>query len=168
MQVADGQRLMGMDFVQADGRHAGIAILGKAVGQHLQQSFAGNGVGIDIDFAELAIRAYVVHASHVVVMGMGNEYAVDASERLWQNLLAEVGSAVYEQPRGVGLDKCRAAQPLVAWVGALAHLALAADGRHAARCPRSKKSQSHLQALKHQTILTSGCRSMPNVSLTSC
>ena len=138
-----------MDLVQLNGRNAGIAVLGKAVWQHLEHALTGYGVGIDVDFAKLTIGPYIVHTSHMVVMGMGDEDAVDLAEGLWHNLLTEVGTAVDEQTRGVGLDKCRTAQAFVVLVGASAGIALAADGRHATRCSRSKKCQFHIQLLYH-------------------
>ena len=132
--VANSKRLVGVDFVEPDCWYARIAVLGKAVRQHLEQSAAGYGVGIDVDFAKLAIGPDVVHTAHVVVVGVGNEDAIDAPEGLGHNLLAEIGAAVNEQSRLGCLHQCRAAQPLVLGVGTLADAALAADGGYAARC----------------------------------
>lgn len=98
--VAYLERLMGVYLVQVYGRHARVTVFGEAVRQHLKQSLLGQGVGIDVDFAKLAVRPEVVHSAHVVIMGMGNEYAVYLAEGLFHDLLAEVGSAVYEQPGG--------------------------------------------------------------------
>ena len=160
-QVSNGKRLVGQDFVQKDGGHARIAMLGKTVGQHLEQSAAGRGVGIDIDFAKLAVGTHIVHTAHVVVVGMGDEDAVNAPEGQWHDLLTEVGTAVNEQARPWCLDECRTAQSLVVGVGTGAGVALTADGGYATRCSGSKKSQLH-------TILTSGMDiTIPNFSHTS-
>ena len=64
---------------------------------------------------------------------MGDEDAVDATERLWQDLLTEVGATVNEQPCLYGLYKYRAAQPPVARVSTPAGFALAANDGHATR-----------------------------------
>ena len=143
VDVANAQGFVLVYLVQLDGWHAGIAVLGKAVWQHLEHALTGQRVGIDIDFAELAVRSYVVHAPHVVVVGMGDEDAVNLTEGLRHDLLAEVGPAVDEQACGIGLDECRTAQTLVVRVSTAARMATAADGRHATRCPRSKKCQLH-------------------------
>ena len=95
-EVANLEGLMGMNLMQLDGGHARIAVLGKAVGQHLQHALAGYGVGIDVNFAKLTVGAHVVESAHVVVVGMGDEYAVDTAKWLRHDLLAEVGPAVDE------------------------------------------------------------------------
>ena len=143
VDVANAQRFMLVYLVQLDGGHAGIAVLSKAVRQHLEHTLTCQRVGIDIDFAELAIRADVVHASHVVVVGMGDEDAVNLAEGLRHDLLSEVRPAVDEQACGLRLNECRTAQALVVRVRAGTCMTLAADGRHAARCSRSKKCQPH-------------------------
>ena len=95
--VANLEGLVRTYLVQLDGRHARIAVLSKAIRQHLQQSFLGYRVSIDVDFTKLAIGAQVVHASHVVIVGMGNEHTINLTEGLWHDLLTEVGTAVNEQ-----------------------------------------------------------------------
>ena len=97
VEIANTEIFVFVDFVQLDGRDTGIAVLGEAVRQHLQHALTGYRVCIDIDFAKLTIRADIVHTTHVVVMGVGDEDAVDATEGLWHDLLAEVGPAVDEQ-----------------------------------------------------------------------
>ena len=103
VEIANTERLVLMDFMQLDGRNTGIAVLGEAVRQHLQHTLTGYRVGIDIDFAKLAVRADIVHTTHVVVMSMGNEDAVDTTKGLRHDLLAEVGTAVDEQSRTLRL-----------------------------------------------------------------
>lgn len=145
VEVANSKRLVLVNLVQLDGRHARIAVFCKTVWQHLEHALTGYGVGIDVDFAKLAVRPDIVHSAHVVVVGMGDEYAVNLTERLHHDLLAEVWTAVNEQARAVGLDECRTAQTLVVRVGAATCVALAADGRHATRCSCSKKCHTHLR-----------------------
>lgn len=142
--IANLKGVAGFDFVQSDSRHARIAMLGKAVGKHLQHRLAGQAIGIYIDFAELAVRANIVHATHVVVVGVGNENAVDAAERLRKNLLTKVGAAVNEQSRLLSFHQYGAAQAFVLRVAALADTALAAYHRHTTRGTRSKKCDFHL------------------------
>ena len=105
-EVADGEGLMGQDLVELDGGYTGIAVLGKAVGQHFKHSLASERVGIDVDFAKLAVGPHIVHAAHVVVMGMSDKDAVNTAERMRHDLRPEVRAAVYKQSRTVGLNKC--------------------------------------------------------------
>ena len=144
MNVAYLEGFVLVDFVQLDSGNARIAVFGKAVRQGLQHGLARQGVGIDIDFAKLAVGPDIVHAAYVVVVGMGDEDAVNLAEGLRHDLLAKVGTAINEQPRGLRLDQCRTAQALVVDVGTAASVALATDSRYAARCSRSKKCQFHL------------------------
>ena len=97
IQVANTESLMLMDLMQLDSWHTRIAMFCKTVGQHLKHPLSGQRISIHIDFAKLAIRAYVVHPAHVVIMGMSNEDTIYLTERLIHDLLAEVGSAVYQQ-----------------------------------------------------------------------
>ena len=61
----------------------------------------GLGMNFSFDVTEMAVRAQVVHASHMVVVVVGDEYAVNLSERLGENLFTEVGTAVDEQACGM-------------------------------------------------------------------
>ena len=137
IEVAYAEGFVLVDFVQLDGRDARIAVLGKTIWQHLQHTLASQRICINIDFAELTVGSDVIHAAHVVVVGVGDKDAVYLSEGLRHNLLSEVRSAVYEQARGLRFDECRTAQPLVVWVRAGTSMTLAADGWHATRCSRS-------------------------------
>ena len=112
-------------------------MFGKAVWQHLKHALTSNGVSIDIDFAKLTIGTDIVHAAHVVVVGVGDEDAINLAEGLRHDLLTEVRTTVDKQARLGGLDECRTAQALVVRVGTATGIALAANGRHATRCSRS-------------------------------
>ena len=105
-QIAYHNRLVGANFVQLDGRDTRIAMLGKTVRQHLQHALAGNGIGIDVDFAKLTIGADVVHASHVVVVGMSDENGVDLTEWLRHDLLAEIGTTINQHTGALCLYEC--------------------------------------------------------------
>ena len=104
--VANGKGLVAVYLVQLDSGNTWIAMLRKAIWQHLEHSLASQRVGIDVDLSKLTIGPYIVHASHVVVVSMGDEYAVNLAEGLRKNLLSEVWATVYEQSRGFGLDEC--------------------------------------------------------------
>ena len=134
VEVANAEGLVLMDLVELDGRNTRIAVLCKAVWQHLEHALTSYRVSIDIDFAKLAIGTDVVHTAHVVVMGVGNEDAVNLAEGLWHDLLTEIGATVDEQSRLFSLDECRAAQALVVRVGTATGIALTADGGYATRC----------------------------------
>ena len=112
-------------------------MLGKTVGQHLQHSFTGYRVSIDIHLTELTIGTDIVHASHVVVMGMGNQDAVNLAEGLRHDLLTEIRATVNEQARRWRFKKHRTTQSLVVRVGTATGIALTPDSRYATRCSRS-------------------------------
>ena len=144
VDVANGERLVGTNLVKLDGRHTRIAVFGKAVGQHGEHALSGDGVGIDVDFAKLTIGPDIVHTTHVVVVGMGDEDAVNTTEGMGHDLLSEIGSTVDEQSRLRRFYEGRAAQSLVARIGAGAGVTLAADGGDATRGSGSEKCQFHV------------------------
>ena len=137
VKVANAEGLVRMNLVELDGGNTRIAVLSKAVGQHLEHALTGYGVGIDIDFAKLTIGTDIVHAAHVVVVGVGDEDAVNLAEGLRHDLLTEVGATVDEQARLGSLNECRTALALVVRVGTATGIALATNGGHATRCSRS-------------------------------
>ena len=106
-------------------------MLAEAVGHGVVQAAAGGCVGIDIDRSELAERAHVVDARHVVVVDVRDEQSVDLAEGLAKDLLAEVGSTVDQHARGLRLYERGGTQTLVPRVLAAADLAVAADDGHA-------------------------------------
>ena len=97
LEITDMQRLVRHNLVQTDSRHTGITVLCEAIRQHLQHRLTGGGVGIDVDLTKSAIGSDIIHTSHVVIVGVGNQNGVYLTERLWQDLLTEVRSAVYQQ-----------------------------------------------------------------------
>ena len=133
VQVTDLQGFVGVDLMESDGGNARVSVFCEAVGQHLQHALAGDGIGIDIDLTKLTVGADIVHASHMVVMTVGDEDTIDLPEGLWQDLLTEVRSTVDEQTGLFGLHQHRAAGPLVSWILTFAHLTLAPDHRYATR-----------------------------------
>ncbi len=91
--------------MEADLWYSRVQILAKDIRHRLMQGVACALVGIDIDVAERAEWAQVVHASYVVVVDMSKKHAVDFTERDSERLLTEVGSAVYQDASGVGLEQ---------------------------------------------------------------
>ena len=134
VQFVDGQHAVRGDGVEVYARHARIKMLLKTIGHHLSQVAGGTVVGIDVDFAKRAEGAYVVHAAHMVVVGMGYKHTVDFSEGLLQHLLSEVGPAVDKHPCASGLHHSRCPRAPVVPVAACAYGACAADGGHAYGC----------------------------------
>ena len=134
VDVANAEGLVLVNLVELDGRDTRIAVICKTVGQHLEHALASDGVGIDIDFAKLTIGTNVVHATHMVVVGMGDENSVNLAERLRHNLLAEVWTTVDEQSRLFSLYECRTTQSLIMRVGTTTRIAVATDSGHATRC----------------------------------
>lgn len=125
---------MRMNLVELYGGDARIAVLGKTIRQHLQHRLTGLRVGIDVDLTKLTVRTDIIHTPHVVVMGMGDEDTVDATERKRHDLLAEVWTAVNEQTRGFRLDQRRTAQSLVVRVRTRTGVTPAPDGWYATGC----------------------------------
>ena len=135
-------------------------MLRKAIGQHLQHPLTGDGIGIDIDFTKLTIGTDIIHTAHVVVVSMRYQNSINLPERLWQNLLTEIRTAVYQQTGLVSLYEDRTTATLVMWVITLTDLTLATDHWYATGCSRSQKRQLHI-------MFTSGWMSMSNLALTS-
>ena len=140
-QVTEGQRLVGLNLMQSDGRHTRITMLRKAIGQHLQHPLTGDGIGIDIDFTKLTIGTDIIHTAHVVVVSMRYQNSINLPERLWQDLLTEIRTAVYQQTGLVSLYEDRTTATLVMWVITLTDLTLATDHWYATGCSRSQKRQ---------------------------
>ena len=101
LEIANADRLMRQDLVEADSRYAWIAVLCKAIRQHLQHALTSRRISIHIDGAKLTIGSYIIHSPHMIIMGMGNQYAVNLAEGLCKNLLTEIRAAVDEQSRCV-------------------------------------------------------------------
>ena len=76
-------------------------------------------------------------------MGVGDENTIDLPERLWQDLLTEIRSAINEQTRLCSLYQYRTACTFVLGVCTLTDLTLATDHWHTTRCSRTQKSQLH-------------------------
>lgn len=108
-------------------------MLGKAIWQHLEHGLAGYGVGIDADFAKLAIRSDIVEPAHMIVVGMGDENTINTAKGLRKDLLSEIGSTVDEQSCLRRFNKYAAAQAPVVGIGTLAYRALAPYHGDAAR-----------------------------------
>ena len=136
VQVTDLQGLMGIYLMELDGGYAGVSVFRKTVGQHLQHPFLSYRVGIDVDLTKLTVGADIIHAAHMVVMAVGDQDAVNLTERLGQDLGPEVGSAVDQHACLFGFHQYRTACPLIPGVLTPAHLALAPDYRYPTRCSR--------------------------------
>ena len=95
-KVADGERHVRFHLHEIDTRHAGIFVLHETVGHVVADVGGGAAVGVDVDVAEDAERSQVIHSPDVVIVGVGDEDAVNLPERLGKHLLAEVGAAVDE------------------------------------------------------------------------
>ena len=76
---------------------------GKAVGEHLHHAISRDRVCINVYFSKLTVWPDIVHASYVIIMCMSNQYAMNATERLWQNLFSEVWSDIHQNPCGISL-----------------------------------------------------------------
>ena len=126
-EITNGKGFVRMNLMKLDGWDTGIAMLGKAVRQHLKHSLTGNGVGIDINLAKLTIGTDIVHSAHVVVMGMGYKNAINASEGMRHNLLTEIWTAIDEQTRQLRLNEGRTTQSLIMWIRAGAGMTLTAN-----------------------------------------
>jgi hypothetical protein len=147
-EVANGKRLVRMNLMKLNSWHTRITMFSKAIWQHLEHPLTGNRVSINVDFAKLAIGPDIIHTTHVVVVCMRDEYAIDTTERVWHNLLSEIRSTIDEQPGTFRLDESRTAQTLIVRVWAGACVALTANGWDATGCSGSKKSQFHIEKMR--------------------
>ncbi len=75
--------------------------------------------------------AQIVDTMQVVGMGMGEQHGVERGDAGIEQLLAQIGRGVDEEPRPALLHHHRAAPPAVARVPQIAGAPLAADARHA-------------------------------------
>ena len=98
-KIAHGERLVSRHLYETDIWHTGILMLYKTVGHVVTDIGSGGGVGVDIDVAEDAERAKVVHTADMVVVMMGDKDGINLAEFQRQHLLTEVWTTVDEQPR---------------------------------------------------------------------
>ena len=122
VDVAYADGLMRLDGVKAQQWHARIKIRGETIGHRGLQCSGCGLVGIDVDVAKHAKRAQIVDAGHVVVVDMGEQYAVERVEGEGHELHANVGTGIDEQACGVALDEHSTAPTLVARVSTPAYL----------------------------------------------
>ena len=113
VNVTDTEYLMRPYLMQPNSGDSWIAMLRKTIGQHLKHTLTGILICIHIDFAKLAIGSDIVHTTHMIVMGMSDQYTVNAAERLRKNLLTKVGTTVYKDTSRRCLHQHRAAQPSI-------------------------------------------------------
>ena len=130
VNITNAERLSCLYAMQPNGRHARIAVLCKAIREHLEHALASQFIGIDIDFSKLAIGPHVVHTAHVIIVGMGNKDAVNTAERLRKDLFTKIGATVNEQACLLCLNKDGASQTPVMRMAAPAHRTLAAYDGH--------------------------------------
>ena len=128
---------MRTNHVHVEPGHTRIKMIGEAIGKIVLHSLHGLTVGKDVDVAQHAVRPQIVESAHMIVVLMGEQQAVYLPERLRQELHTNVGATVEEDPRGVALDECRTAEPLVVGILAAAYLAAATYNGHTVRCARS-------------------------------
>jgi hypothetical protein len=134
LYVADAEGVVFADGVEFEWRRAGVEVLAETIGHNVVDALPRGLVGIESDVAENGKGAQVVDASDVVVMQMGEEYAVNGSEGERHELLTDVGSAVDEQSCCHRLYQGSAAKALVVRVSAATHFAGAAQRGNASRC----------------------------------
>ena len=115
-------------------------MVAKAIGHYILYLPARLVVAIKPDLSEHREGAQIVDASHVVVVDMGHEDCVKRLERQRHELLAYVGSAIYEHTCSGRLNKGYATQTTVAWVGAATNVTLTSQRRDSARCSCTKES----------------------------
>jgi hypothetical protein len=88
-------------------------------------------LGIDGKVFLMAIRAQVVKTSHVVIVDVCEQQRVEATITGAKHLRAKVGTAVNEQIHATITHDGRGAQPHVARVAGMTHVALASQCRNA-------------------------------------
>ena len=127
------------DWMKFNLRCARVMRLAEGVGV-----FAADGVGdalLGIErngAAHYVIEgSYVVDASRVVFVLVGDEHGVNLRKAFAQSRLPQIGPRVDEQMAPFGFNVNRTAQPLVLRVNRLTHCAFASHNRNAVRRPRA-------------------------------
>ena len=124
---------MRINCVQAEAWHPWIEPVSETIIHHLLYSPDSLTVGIEVYVAECTVRTQVVNTADMVVMGVGDKHSVDAPELLVHELLAYVGTTVYEQPGASSLYHGSSTQSAVVRVATLADLARTPERGHSAR-----------------------------------
>ena len=148
--IADRERLVWRHLMQQKFWYSRIMVFVETIRHGLAQRLGGVGVGEDIDIVEFGVvdgaeGSQVVDARHMVVVYVRDEHTIDFAERHPQHLLAEIGSAVYDDACVLRLYHRRGAQSVVVRIRAGTDLALASDGGYAPRCTCTKKSELHVR-----------------------
>ena len=133
LDVANFLGLTRLDGMQIEARNTRIEFFGEAIRHRNAQGGSRRGVGIDVDVAENAKTAQVVHSSHVVVVDVGEQHAVDFPKRQRHQLHPNVGTAVDEQARRVGFQQSHATKTAVARVATPTNFTLTAQNGYARR-----------------------------------
>ena len=144
IKIANTEGFVLVNLMKSDGRHPRIAIFCETIWQHLQHPLSSNRISIDVNLTKLTIWTNIIHSTHMIIVAMGYQDAVDFTKRHGKDLLPEIRTAVNEQPRLICLYKYRATRTLIMRICTLTHLTLAANDRHATRSSCSQKSQLHI------------------------
>jgi hypothetical protein len=90
--------LVRLDANKVDGRNTRVTLLlwREAIRNALLKVRGTEVLGIDVDLTKLHVRTKVVKSSHMVVVLMCDEYAIQLVERNCQHLLAKVRATINE------------------------------------------------------------------------
>ena len=102
-------------------------------------------LSIDVDITKESEGPQVIESCHVVVVYVGKQYGIKPLQRIAYDLLAEVGTAVYQYPKpAFGFDQYARSEPFVFGLATPTYRTLASQCWDANACASTKKSEFHL------------------------
>ena len=119
-----------VDGMKSQLRDTRIVEMCKAVGQSSVQTIGDLFLCVDADWFVQAVWAKVFDASDVVVVDVCNKDSIDAPIGCSENLLTEVGTAIYQNRFALCAQNRRSSQASVVRVGRCADVASASNLWH--------------------------------------
>ena len=95
-------------------------------------------IAIHIDVAIDTESTQIINATHMIVMDMRDENAIQLAKRHTQELHADVWSCIHQDASGFCLYHHRTAEALVLRILASANLTITSQNRNTARCSCSE------------------------------
>ena len=131
-----------VNLVQSHLRHTTIFVRNEGVVKILLYGRYRACRSVNIDGANDGVIhkvecSHIVQPARMILMLVREQYRIDSSHARTQHLLTEVGPRIDHNAIAAHLDHSRRAQTIVALILRSAHLAAAADDRHALRCSRT-------------------------------
>ena len=102
--------------MKVQSRDTGIKHLTKEIGQTLAQVTTSEIIGKDVDIAKATEGTQVIDTSRMIIMLVGEQYAIKTVKGYTHHLLTKVGTAINKYTCRIGLYQCRDTQATVTHV----------------------------------------------------